>query len=487
MQEDIDAGRDHGLPFPKQQMILDLRPHVRHRLYLSGVGGGKTLTSGVDVGETANENPGCTGLYVAPTYDMLNDIVLREIDEIIERASNEAGFRVATYSKSRYRWDFCTGYQLYMRSADRPDKLRGRTVSHVWIDESEVIPSPIYTWNVLLGRLRETHRPPYRIQRYLSVLVTTTPNGPTGIVGLFLQQHAKGDPMYAIVRQRSRENPALDEAFFQAMENTYSEDFRKEQLDAEIVARQGAVYGKTFKRDPFNPGLPGSSGNMIPWEYQSDLPTYVGIDWGHRRPHVLWYQYDERGVYTGQEDTGVVFAEFCEDDVPLDSLIRYLKNCEMYWHIDGFQIDPGGDTSVEGRRSIRRAFPDTRIDFPRDRGDRALRWGIELTKARICLSTQRRRLLFRSNNPPDEVAQGLALDPIVQVDDEGTHRGILCCLAAGYIWRKKGLDIVPDKTGRLYDHGPDALRYLMTTVHRREMLSIIDDIRPTKDHFVRPD
>nr|NIS41673.1 hypothetical protein [Desulfuromonadales bacterium] len=93
-------------------------------------------------------------------------------------------------------------------------------------------------------------------------------------------------------------------------------------------------------------------------------PIYCGIDWGHRRPHVLWYQHDIKGSYTGQEDTGVVFAEFCEDDVPLDRLMDYLCECvyDRGWRPDRFCIDPGGDTSIQGRRALRQAFPEIRID-----------------------------------------------------------------------------------------------------------------------------
>ncbi len=37
---------------------------------------------------------------------------------------------------------------------------------------------------------------------------------------------------------------------------------------------------------------------------------------------------------------------------------------------------------------------------------------------------------------------------------------------------------MPDKTARLYDHGPDALRYIISVVHRRELENLIDEYRP---------
>nr|NIS41675.1 hypothetical protein [Desulfuromonadales bacterium] len=171
---------------------------VRHRLYRGGIGSGKTVTGAVDVGCVAHENPGCTGLYVAPTYTMLQDIALPDIEDVIGRASDDAGFRVARFQKGRYLWRFYNGYRLFMRSADRADRLRGLTISHAWIDESEVIQPPMYTWNILLGRMRETSRPPWRMQAYQSILVMTTPSGPTGIVGHFIQQIKNQEPGYAV-------------------------------------------------------------------------------------------------------------------------------------------------------------------------------------------------------------------------------------------------------------------------------------------------
>jgi hypothetical protein len=419
-------------------------------------------------------------MYVSPTYTMMMDVVLPELTEAIQRLSFQLGYQVARYSKSNRVWSFRNRYTLLMRSAERPDRLRGPNMSHIWVDESEVISAPMYTFNVLLGRMREASQPPYRIQQYKSMLVTTTPNGPTGMVGHIIQQQKEGDLDFMWVRQRSDENPALDDMFFRVMEGSYSEDFKREQLDAEIVVRSGSVYGKTFKQEPFNPGTGFASGNMIPWEYRPNLPTYVGIDWGHRRPHVLWYQYDQDGAYTGQEDTGVVFAEYKQDDVPLDNLIKYLQECiyDRRWWPDQFCIDPGGDTSLYGRKALRKAFPEIRIDYPGDRDERSIQWGTELVKARLCLASQKRRLLFRSNNPPEEIEGGFALDPVVQVDEDGKHRGIICCMAAGYVYRKKGLDIMPDKTGRIYDHGPDAMRYIATTIHRRELECLVDEYLP---------
>nr|NIS41674.1 hypothetical protein [Desulfuromonadales bacterium] len=67
-------------------------------------------------------------------------------------------------------------------------------------------------------------------------------------------------------------NPALGKAFFDAIKSSYSEDFAREQLNAEIVAKSGAVYAKTFKQEPFKPKYPGASGNMIPWTPRRD-PT----------------------------------------------------------------------------------------------------------------------------------------------------------------------------------------------------------------------
>jgi len=190
-----------------------------HRLFVGGVGAGKTRAGCVEV---LRQPAGSVGMVLAPTYPMLRDATLRTFLDLAQR-----GNLVKQWHKAEMTVELIDGKLVMFRSADNPDRLRGPNLGWFYLDEAAMMPADV--WTIMLGRLRlEPGR----------AWATTTPRGMNWLAKLF-----SSHPEYAIIRSSTRENVYNKPGFVQSLEQTYSARMIRQEIEGEFLDDvEGALW-----------------------------------------------------------------------------------------------------------------------------------------------------------------------------------------------------------------------------------------------------
>jgi PBSX family phage terminase large subunit len=188
----------------------------RFSAFIGGIGSGKTFSGCVK--DLASSKPGTLGLVVAPTYPMLRDATLRTFMDI-------AGDALQSFNKSDMVAKIRGGGEILFRSADNPDRLRGPNIDWAHMDEGAMCPPG--TWEVVIGRLRAHGLAG-------SCWVTGTPNGRNWLYNRREQ--------FTMFHARTKDNPYLAAEFIRSLEESYSGEFARQELDGEFISLEGLVY-----------------------------------------------------------------------------------------------------------------------------------------------------------------------------------------------------------------------------------------------------
>lgn len=192
---------------------------AKYRLFVGGVGSGKTRAGCVEV---LRMPAGSTGMVLAPTYPMLRDATLRTFLALVERAGI-----LESFNKSELIVTLTDKKTVLFRSADNPDRLRGPNLGWFWADEAALMDRDV--WLIMLGRLREHPGLAW---------VTTTPRGFNWLHDVFTT--SGGD--HAIVRSSSRDNTFLPADFVASLEQAYTSEFARQEIEGEFTEPAGAVF-----------------------------------------------------------------------------------------------------------------------------------------------------------------------------------------------------------------------------------------------------
>jgi hypothetical protein len=170
--------------------------------------------------EILRQPPGSTGVVAAPTYPMLRDATLATFLELTRAAGI---LPPGAFNKSEMSARLPGDRLVLFRSADNPDRLRGPNLGWFMLDEGGLMAAEV--WKIMLGRLR---RHPGR------GWVSTTPRGKNWLYHEFVS----GGPAYWMVRAPSRSNPWNPPDFVDSLERSYSETFRRQEVEGEFVDDQ---------------------------------------------------------------------------------------------------------------------------------------------------------------------------------------------------------------------------------------------------------
>lgn len=204
------------------QQMRFLQCQDRFTAFIGGIGSGKTYAGCVkDLVYAAK--PRTLGLVVAPTYPMLQDATLRTFKEL-------AGDAIIQFNKSDLIMTIRGGGEILFRSADNPDRLRGPNLHWAHMDEGALCPPG--TWEIIIGRLRADGKAG-------PCWITTTPNGRNWLY------HRRSD--MTIFRSRTQDNPYLAGEFIKSLENAYTGEFARQELEGEFISLEGLVY--PFRED----------------------------------------------------------------------------------------------------------------------------------------------------------------------------------------------------------------------------------------------
>ena len=99
--------------------------------YIGGVGSGKTYAGCLKA--ILRATPGQDGAVIAPTYVMMRDVTQRTFKELLDASQVPYSF-----VKSEERF-VLNGANVFFRSADTPDRLRGLNLAWAYLDEAAMM------------------------------------------------------------------------------------------------------------------------------------------------------------------------------------------------------------------------------------------------------------------------------------------------------------------------------------------------------------
>jgi PBSX family phage terminase large subunit len=267
---------------PQQYRFMYSR--ARYRLYVGGVGAGKTL-AGALLAIDAAFGRGESGTIVAPTYPMLKDATMLTFFDLVYGSVYLKG--IQQYNKQDHTLLLYNGARITFRSGEHPDRLRGPNLTWAWLDEAALMKKQV--WMVTVGRLRVGNRRAW---------ATTTPAGFNWVWEHWVDRQRSD---YELFRASTRENIYLPEGYVRDLEDTYSEEYSAQEIDGEFVAFEGLVY-KEFR-------------HAIHVTDDDPPPGHTrvrGIDFGYTNPFVcLWAAVDEDGrvlIYDEHYEAGQLLS-----------------------------------------------------------------------------------------------------------------------------------------------------------------------------------
>ncbi len=205
-------------PLPAQkQFLLATDPFIA---YVGGYGSGKTHALCHKAIRLSGDNPGLPGMIVAPTYSMLRDVVIRSFCEILD--SHRIGYRL-----HKTNWVLTTEWrgEIWFRSADNPETLRGPNLPWVGIDEMALLDPEV--WQVLIARVRHPRA------RRRQVFGVTTPEGLNWVYEIFVEAPRPG---HRIIFADTRENTHLPPEYVRSLLHSFDEDGVKQYVEGRFVA-----------------------------------------------------------------------------------------------------------------------------------------------------------------------------------------------------------------------------------------------------------
>lgn len=259
-------------PFEKQRIFHE--SNHKFRAFIGGIGSGKTFAGAQEAVRICLNYSNSVGMILAPTYRMLLDVTERAFFEVLPEEMIE------NWSKGNHHLILKNGSEVYFRSADDPEKLRGPNLDWFWGDEAALYRAMV--WKIMIGRIRKGVVD--------KGFVTTTPKGFDWVYEVFEKNKTEN---HFYVRSSSRENPHLPGDFIQSLQAEYKGVFAEQEIEGLFRVFEGLVY-KGFLPDT----------HLIDREQVPKIKdVVVGVDWGYSNPSVLLaIGYDDDGrVYVLEE------------------------------------------------------------------------------------------------------------------------------------------------------------------------------------------
>ena len=294
----------------------------RFRLLIAGRRGGKSLAGTIEALWWADQNPGSTGVIVAPTYPMLSDVNIPTFFQWLPEQ------QVKSWNKQEKRLELVNGSEIRFRSGDTPDRLRGAEYDWAWLDEACFMKKD--AWEVLYPTLTSTEGVAW---------ITTTPQGFDWVHQTFYKPAMEGTEDYAAWQYRTVDNPHINADMVEkAKREMSSQMFRQEYL-ASFEKFTGLVY------TDFDTKV-----NVISEDVETDkhgLLYFVGIDVGYTNPTaaLLMAEDTSHNIY--------VLDEMYESRLTAPEIASRVKELVGKRKIDYYVIDPASKgTSQTSEMSV---------------------------------------------------------------------------------------------------------------------------------------
>lgn len=440
-------------PLPKQAEFLEST--APRKAMITGLGYGKTATGAFDCfvhGLLANPEPHL-GIVTAPTFPMLRDATIPKLREVFPADALAGGSWDAAFNSSQAILRTALGSMILCRSVDGTnyERLRNIEAAWGWMDEASLMKSA-EPWNVLCGRLRQR-------ARKRCAWLTTTPRGQNWVAERFVLKPLDG---HMHVHATTYDNPYLPKDYIAGLEASYSEEWIRQEMRAEILSMQGAVYPKLS--DDLWP-----HGNALVYEPDRKTLCHLEVDFGFRNPAVHLVQ----EVETVHPETG----ERCRLDVivwelqgPKGGRAQNLQVHQWLSSVEetGFKVsaaygDPAGDAVNDQtyRSSAMLLVDRLQVPFHKPTRDwqRSKVRGEETVRRLICAADGSRKLVWAAKPSLNRMGKHELWAP----NTFACHRNLQ------YQERKPGMP-QPEESYKdgVNDHDTDATRYRSVFLYGRE-------------------
>lgn len=255
-------------PHKQQRQIIDSILNGKEKYHVISVGRqwGKSLM-GINLllYWAINHKP-CKILWVSPVYSQANK-VQKEINAAIQNSN--------IINSSNYSESFTslkTGSEIYFRSAERYDNIRGFTFDYAILDEAAFMKQETWT---------EAVRPTLAV-RGKKILFLSTPKGKNWFYDMFQLGQSSDYPNYKSYQAQSQDSPFISNEEIIDAKNTLPPNIFKQEYMAEFLDDGGEVF-TNLNANTFNQ-YPRPNGTV-----------YCGIDLGRANDYTVATFIDNTG------------------------------------------------------------------------------------------------------------------------------------------------------------------------------------------------
>jgi predicted phage terminase large subunit-like protein len=214
---------------PEQIEFINSKNSVVY--YGGGIGAGKTFIACIRASMNALE--GRTQLMIGLTYSAARDVILETLLKVLGLMGLKENTHYSV-NKSDLSVKFRGAGRILIRSAEIGDKLRGLTVSDIFIDEFAYMKN-IGVYEILLGRLRESNDG--------QIYLTSSPRGFNFAYDIAQQ------PECDYIKVSTFKNSFLPDQYIKNMLKQYSATFIRQELYADFVTISNGFFKSEWIRD----------------------------------------------------------------------------------------------------------------------------------------------------------------------------------------------------------------------------------------------
>ena len=209
---------------PRQYEYLTMES--KYKLFLGGVGAGKTYAGGIDCINNISKYPQAVGGIFANSYRQLTNATLNSFQKILN------DHRIPYNYNQQKGILTVAGTKIFCLSMDNFDMHRGIEIGWGWFDEIQDTDEEAF--QVISGRLRDSKGP-------LTLGMTGSAKGFNWVYKKFAGKDKTNDFNY--VKSKTTENKHLPKGYVESLYNQYSSKFAQQELEAEFVEiSSGRIY-----------------------------------------------------------------------------------------------------------------------------------------------------------------------------------------------------------------------------------------------------
>ena len=308
-------------PHPKQREMINsiLESDAKYHVACVGRQYGKSMMAmNLVLYWAINDGP-CKVLWVSPVYSQTSKVM----KELMEAIGGSGIVERCNYSDNYIKLK--NGSEIYFRSAERYDNIRGMTMQYGVIDEAAFCKNEAYS---------EAIKPVFLVSGK-RILFVSTPKGSNWFKELYQLGKSDDYPNYKAYKGSSYDTPYIDKEEIEDAKRTLPENVFKQEYLAEFIDSGGEVFQNIDK-------------NTFPKYTQPEGKVFCGIDLGKQ---------EDSTVATFMDGTGKIVDIYRNNKVEWSSMVKDIVVLIRKWNATvTVEVNSIGDVIYE---QIKNQWQDT--------------------------------------------------------------------------------------------------------------------------------